>query len=129
VLSAWFEGVIQTFFTPTERAPPVRRRKADLRARVNGHLALRFTAAGLTSYGGLELFRRYLVTIGFAGRLRRRLAAASPGGDYSSVAMIQLVITMLVVGARRLRHRRLQLRPPDLVSGRDRRAGFGPADG
>lgn len=82
----------------------MRQRKADLRARVNGHLALRFTAEGLTSYGGLELFRRYLVSIGFAGRLRHRLGSRSVGGDFSSVAMVQLIITMLVIGARRLRH-------------------------
>jgi hypothetical protein len=82
----------------------VRHRKANLRARVNGDLALRFTAEGLTSHSGLEIFRLYLVRLDFAGRLRRRLKAVDPGADYSSVDVIRVFIAMLVIGARRLSH-------------------------
>jgi hypothetical protein len=54
----------------------VRQRKASLRARVNGNLSLRFTASGLSSYSGLELFQRFLRGIDFSARLRRYLGEA-----------------------------------------------------
>ena len=82
----------------------MRHRKANLRARVNGDLALRFTAEGLTSHSGLEIFRLYLRRRDFAARLRRRLKAVDPGADYSSVDLIRVFIAMLIVGARRLSH-------------------------
>ena len=82
----------------------MRQRKAHLRGRVNGDLSLRFTGRGLTSYAGLELFRRYLTRLGFSRRLRRHLSECDPGGDFSSVAMVRLVVAMLLLGARRLRH-------------------------
>ena len=41
----------------------MRRKKADLRGRVNDNLEMEFTAEGLTSYAGLELLMRYLRTI------------------------------------------------------------------
>lgn len=82
----------------------MRRRKADLHARVNGDLALRFTGRGLTSFSGLELFRRFLHGLKFSARLRHHLRRCDPRGDFSSVALVRLVIAMMVVGARRLRH-------------------------
>lgn len=82
----------------------MRRKKSDLPARVNGHLALRFTAEGLTSYSGLELLRRFLVGIGFASRLRRHLQGTDSGADFAASAMVHLVVALLVVGGRRLRH-------------------------
>jgi hypothetical protein len=45
----------------------VRRRKAELRARVNGQLALRYQRIGLTSYAGLEFVRRWLHRDGVIG--------------------------------------------------------------
>ena len=36
----------------------MRRRKAELRGRVNGNLAFRYERDGLTSYAGLEFVRR-----------------------------------------------------------------------
>jgi hypothetical protein len=82
----------------------VRRRKADLHARVNGDLALRFTGRGLTSFGGLELFRRFLHGLKFSARLRRHLRRCDPSADFSSVTLIRLLLAMLVVGARRIGH-------------------------
>jgi hypothetical protein len=46
-------------------------RKADLRRRVNGNLALRFERAGLTSYAGLEFVRRYFSKLDVTALLRR----------------------------------------------------------
>jgi hypothetical protein len=75
-----------------------------LRARVNGDLQLRFTAAGLTSYSGLEVFRLYLSKLRFTARLREHLKAEDPGADYASADVIRVFIAMLIVGARRLHH-------------------------
>lgn len=82
----------------------MRSRKAALHARVNGPLTLRFTADGLTSYSGLELFGRFLRGLDFSARVRRHLRACDPTADFSSVALVRLLVAMLVVGARRLRH-------------------------
>lgn len=82
----------------------MRRRKADLHARVNGDLALRFTGHGLTSFSGLELFRRFLHGLKFSARLRHHLRRCDPSADFSSVTLIRLLLAMMVVGARRLGH-------------------------
>ena len=82
----------------------MRCRKTDLRRRVNGDLAVRFTARGLTSYAGLELLRCFLGKLDFVTRLRRRLKGVDPGADYSSADLVRVFVAMLVVGARRLSH-------------------------
>jgi hypothetical protein len=90
----------------------MRRRKADLSARVNGNLTLRFTAKALTSYAGLELFRQFLDNLDFSNRLRRHLRQCDPGGDFSSVSMVRLLIAMFIVGASRPRHARYLVGDP-----------------
>jgi hypothetical protein len=82
----------------------VRRRKLDLRARVNGDLALDFGEVNLTSYAGLELFQRYLRTMRFNALIRTAFGGARLGGDFGVVAMVRLLIGLLVVGGRRLDH-------------------------
>jgi len=82
----------------------VRSRKADLRRRVNGNVAIRFTRLDLTSYAGLELLRSFLDKFEFVARLRRRLKSVDPGADYPSADLVRVVVAMLVVGARRLSH-------------------------
>jgi hypothetical protein len=82
----------------------VRQGRAHLPARVNGNLTLRFAARGLTSFGGLELVWCFLRGVDFSARLRRHLQAVDPAGDYSSVALVRLVLAMLIVGARRVKH-------------------------
>ena len=82
----------------------MRRKKADLRARVNQKSAIEFTAEGLTSYAGLELLIRYLRGIGFNGHLRRHLGSVIPGGDFGTVALCRAILGLLIVGGRRLRH-------------------------
>jgi len=82
----------------------VRQGKAHLHARVNGNLTLRFAARGLTSFSGLELVRRFLRGLNFSAQLRRHLQAADPAGDYASVAVVRLIVAMLIVGARRVKH-------------------------
>lgn len=96
--------MFEVIFTPTERPRIVRQGKAHLPARVNGNLAVRFTAPGLTSFAGLELVRRFLRQLDFSRRLRRHLSNTDPAGDYSSVAIVRLMVGMMMVGARRLSH-------------------------
>jgi Transposase DDE domain group 1 len=82
----------------------VRRSRTDLRARVNGDLPLEFADVALTSYAGLELFGQYLRATGFNATVRAACAGLAEHGDFGAVAMVRLVIGLLVVGGRRLRH-------------------------
>ncbi len=82
----------------------MRQRKLDLQARVNGDLALEFSDVALTSYAGLELFARYLRRTRFNVMVRDSFRGTTLGGDYGVVAMVRLLLGLLVVGGRRLRH-------------------------
>ncbi len=82
----------------------MRRRKADLPLRVNGPLALEFTAEGLTSFAGLELFTRYLQRIDFNRRLRRKLRGPRLATDFGVVTMIRVLLVLILLGGRRVRH-------------------------
>lgn len=82
----------------------MRRRKADLAARVNGDLRVEFTGSGLTSYAGLELLLRYARALNLNGLLRRHLAILPLRGDFGAVAMVRLLVGLLIVGGRRLEH-------------------------
>ena len=82
----------------------MRRKKADLRGRVNDNLEMEFTAEGLTSYAGLELMMRYLRKINWNKQLRRHLGAVVSGGDFGVVSLSRVILGLLVVGGRRLHH-------------------------
>jgi hypothetical protein len=55
---------------------------ASVRRVVKGDLAIQFVPQALTSYGGLELLRRYLCRIDLTARLRQ----ASPGSPVTTAA-------------------------------------------
>jgi hypothetical protein len=74
----------------------------SLRQVVKGDLAVEFVPQRLTSYGGLELLRRYFGAVSIATRLRAALAAIP--SDYGSARLALLVIGLFYVGARRLEH-------------------------
>lgn len=82
----------------------MRRSRTDLRARVNGDRQLEFADVALTSYAGLELFGQYLRATGFNATVRAACAGTPGWGDFGVVAMVRLLIGLLVVGGRRLRH-------------------------
>ena len=82
----------------------MRQSRTDLRARVNGDLPLEFTEVGLTSYAGLELFSRYLRATRFNGVVREAMAGTGEWSDFGAVAMVRLLVGLLIVGGRRLRH-------------------------
>jgi hypothetical protein len=65
---------------------------------------LHFGDVALTSYAGLELFARYLRWSRFNTLVREAFAGTATGGDYGLVAMVRLLIGLLIVGGRRLRH-------------------------
>jgi hypothetical protein len=82
----------------------MRWRKADLGRRVNGNLELRFGRDGLTSYAGLELVRRYFMSLGLIALLRRELGSALPRSDFGVTRMLLVVLALIISGGRRLRH-------------------------
>lgn len=84
----------------------MRRRKAELRARVNGQLTLRYQRTGLTSYAGLEFVRRWLHRDGVVALLRHELTRALPSTDYGVVRVVLVILALLLSGGRRLRHLR-----------------------
>jgi hypothetical protein len=73
---------------------------------VKRDLPIEFGGEQLTSYGGLELLRRYFHLIGLNHRIRRGFREHQLCGDYSCTHLVLLVIALLVVGARRLQHLR-----------------------
>ena len=93
-----------TLHAINERPPDVRRSRTDLRARVNGDLQLEFADVALTSYAGLELFGQYLRATRFNATVRAACAGSAGWGDFGATAMVRLVVGLLVVGGRRLRH-------------------------
>ena len=82
----------------------MRRRKTDLHARVNGNLPLEFGDIRLTSYAGLELFGRYLRTRRFNHLVRDAFPDLPRWGDFGVVAMVRVLVGLVTVGGRRLRH-------------------------
>lgn len=100
-------GFLELSKTPihlNERPQSVRQRKADLQRRVNGKLRIEFTETRLTSYAGLELIHRYLRKIELNRSLRRHLSCSALSGDFGMVPMVRLLLGLLFVGGRRLRH-------------------------
>jgi hypothetical protein len=75
---------------------------SSLRQAVKRDLPIAFVPQQLTSYGGLELLRRYLRRLEIPRRLHR--ACAPLGGDYSGARLSLLLLALLYVGARRLEH-------------------------
>lgn len=82
----------------------MRRRKADLAARVNGDLRVEFSGSSLTSYAGLELLVRYFRALKLNDLIRRHLGGLASRGDFGPVAMVRVLLALLIVGGRRLEH-------------------------
>src|SRR5882724_910695 len=83
-------------------APLMRLSVGSLRRVVKRDLPIEFVPQQLTSYGGLELFRRYARRLGLLPRLRR--ACAQVGGDYCGARLSLLLLALFYVGARRVEH-------------------------
>lgn len=87
-----------------KRSLQVRLRKQDFSQRINSDLKIEFAKQDLSSFSGLELFRRYFALIGLNSRVRQAFAGNQIGGDYSSVHLIMIFIALWLTGGRRLRH-------------------------
>ena len=90
----------------------MRLRIASLRRVVKGDLRVAFVHQDLTSYSGLELLRRYFRLLDLHRRLRETFRAYGLGGDYGGGRLVLLLITLFVVGARRLEHLRYLAHDP-----------------
>lgn len=85
---------------------------ARLQRVIKRDLSIQFGCEQLSSYGGLELVRRFFGLIGLKARIQSALAAHQLGGDYGASHLALLVIGLLVVGARRLSHLRYVANDP-----------------
>src|SRR5512145_1635488 len=83
-------------------APLMRLSVGTLRHVVKRDLPIAFVPQQLTSYGGLELLRRYIRRINLPRRLQT--ACAALGGDYGGARLALLLLALPYVGARRLEH-------------------------
>lgn len=65
---------------------------------------MEFTDHSLTSYSGLELLIRYLRHTGLNRLIRKHLVGVVPGKDFGLVGFCRVILGLLIVGGRRLRH-------------------------
>src|SRR2546426_5859725 len=85
-----------------EEAPLMRLSVETLRQVVKRDLPIAFVPQQLTSYGGLELLRRYVRRIELPRRLK--VACAALGGDYGGPRTPPLLPAPPYLGAPRLEH-------------------------
>ena len=90
----------------------MRLRIASLRRAVKGDLRIEFVHQDLTSYGGLELLRRYFRLLDLHRRIRQAFSAYGLGGDYGSARLVLLLLALWVVGGRRIEHVRYLAHDP-----------------
>ena len=80
----------------------IQKRSFDSRSKSNWRIV--FGPEKLTAYAGLELVHRFVRTSGFWRGLQRAEQRLKLGGDLRLRSLILLLVGMLLVGARRLRH-------------------------
>ena len=74
---------------PLQKRPHlVRLRRADLRRRINGDVAIRYSTSGLTSFAGLELVRQFFCELDLGAQIRRSAVRALPKSDFGVVSMV-----------------------------------------
>ena len=78
--------------------------KHDLRQAIKSDLQIEFAPQQLTSYSGLELFKRYFRIISLNSRIKQAFREYELGGDYQAVDVILVLIAMWLCGEDRLRH-------------------------
>ena len=69
---------------------------------VKNDLPIQFVDQDITSYSGLELFRRYFCLIKLHGKIRHACPKVGLRSEYGCVNRVLVVVAMLLVGARRL---------------------------
>jgi len=82
----------------------VRLKNSEYGRRSNGDLRIEFVDQDLSSYSGLELFRRYFRVIRLNSRIRQAFREHRLKGDYGLVSFILVFVALWLTGGRRLRH-------------------------
>lgn len=82
----------------------MRFKNSEYARRSNGDLRVEFVDQDLSSYSGLELFRRYFRLIGLNSRIRQAFREQGLGGDYGLVPFVLVFVALWLTGGRRLRH-------------------------
>ncbi len=82
----------------------MRLRNHEIHDRINGNLRIEFAEQQVSSYSGLELFKRYFRLIGLNSRVRRAFQGYEFDGDYAVIDYILVFIALWITGGRRLRH-------------------------
>jgi len=78
--------------------------KHEIHRRIKSDLKIEFAPQQISSYSGLELFKRYFRVIGLNHRIRQAFQGHELSGDYGVVDCILTLIALFLVGASRLRH-------------------------
>ena len=79
----------------------MRLKLSRFRRNFNKDLPIEFTEQNLSSFGGLELFSRYLRRLELSRWVREALRGKGIRSDYGSVRLVLVMVGMLLVGARR----------------------------
>ena len=82
----------------------MRLKLSRFRRNFNKDLPIEFTEKNLSSFGGLELFSRYLRRVELSRRVGKACRGKGIRSDYGSVRLVLVLVGMLLVGARRLEH-------------------------
>jgi hypothetical protein len=82
----------------------MRLEKHEIHRRIKSDLKIEFAPQQISSYSGLELFKRYFRIIGLNRRIGRAFQGRELSGDYSVVDCILTFIALSLVGGSRLRH-------------------------
>lgn len=82
----------------------MRLEKHEIHRRIKSDLKIEFAPQQISSYSGLELFKRYFRIIRLNSRIRMAFHGYELTGDYSVVDCILTLIALFLVGASRLRH-------------------------
>jgi len=82
----------------------MRYRKQDILSVVKSDLTIEFAKQDITSYSGLEVFRKYFHLIKLNSLIRHAFRGFSFGGDYSVTHYILVFVALWLTGGRRLRH-------------------------
>jgi len=82
----------------------MRLEKHKIHRRIKSDLKIEFAPQQISSYSGLELFKRYFRIIGLNRRIGRAFQGHELSGDYSVVDCILTLIALYLVGGSRLRH-------------------------
>jgi hypothetical protein len=82
----------------------MRSAKHEIRRPIKSDLKIEFAKLDLTSYSGLELFKRYFRLIGLGKRVSQAFRDHEMRGDYGVVDMVLVVMAIWLVGGDRLYH-------------------------